>query len=42
MSKLDHSIINKQGYGLDRKGTWKRGICEGSYNQTVFKGSNFG
>jgi len=21
----DRSIINKQGYGLDRKGTWKRG-----------------
>jgi len=21
------SIINKQGYGSDRKGTWKRGIC---------------
>jgi len=23
MNKLN--IINKQGYGLDRKGTWKRG-----------------
>jgi len=23
----DRSIILKQGYGLDKKGTWKRGIC---------------
>jgi len=22
----DRSIINKHGYDLDRKGTWKRGV----------------
>jgi len=24
-TSYNRSIINKQGYGLDRKGTWKRG-----------------
>jgi len=22
------AIMNKQGYNLDRKGTWKRGKCQ--------------
>jgi len=26
LGKYNNKIINKQGYGLDRKGIWKRGI----------------
>jgi len=25
LSSLDRNAMNKQGYGLERKGTWKRG-----------------
>jgi len=33
MSKLGQKKINKQGYGLDRNGTWKR---DNSLNPLAF------